>query len=510
MLNLPRCLNSVKPFSLSFLITIPAIFQPDGFDFRGTCFTARVLSPFRVLIIAVGISGCLMNQAIAVPTVNKPVTSGLDKGAVRQSPLPLPVFTALLDKDESRALAALKRIGENWQNAYAGLLIESLGFVSGQRMQSGVVALLEKVSGKRYGRDTNLWYAWLWSNEAGAYAEYAEFKATLYEQIDPRFREYFGNQPRAIIRLDEIRWGGVRRDGIPPLKNPKMIPAHEATWLQDDNVVFGVAINGDVRAYPKRIMAWHEMVKDTIGGRELNGVYCTLCGAMILYDVTINGVEYELGTSGFLYRSNKLMYDHATKSLWSTLTGTPVVGPLVGKGIELKPLFLVTTTWKEWRTRHPGTKVLSLNTGHLRDYSEGAAYRDYFSTDSLMFNVPKLDNRLPNKAEVLAIRSPQAGESLAIAAEFLAAHPVYHDRSNQTPLVVLTDASGANRAYHSDGVTFASWDGASSARDSSGKTWKVDESQMTGPKSEILKRLPAHRAFWFGWYAAFPDTRLVK
>ncbi len=141
----------------------------------------------------------------------------------------------------------------------------------------------------------------------------------------------------------------------PPLKNPKMIRARAASYLADDDIVFGVAIDGDVRAYPKRILAWHEMVKDTIAGRPLNGVYCTLCGAMILYDVTVDGVHHELGTSGFLYRSNKLMYDHASKSLWSTLTGTPVVGPLAGRGIELKLLHVVTTTWQEWNKRHPRT-----------------------------------------------------------------------------------------------------------------------------------------------------------
>ena len=244
---------------------------------------------------------------------------------------------------------------------------------------------------------------------------------------------------------------------------------------------------------------------------ELAGVYCTLCGALVLYDVTVGGVQHELGTSGFLYRSNKLMYDHATKSMWSTLTGTPVVGPLVGKGIELQVLYVVTSTWKEWRTRHPNTQVLSLDTGYQRDYGEGVAYREYFGTDQLMFGVPKRDVRLPNKAEVLALRLPQApGEALAIAADFLATRPVYHARIGDINFVVLTDTGGANRVYESRELTFASWDSAAAARDGRGNVWQVDESRLRGPNGEILKRLPAHRAFWFGWYATFPDTRLVK
>ena len=427
-----------------------------------------------------------------------------------QPMLPLETFYALLNTNEAAAQASLKRISQGWRNEYAAPLLEIVGFVHSRATQLGIVSALEKASGRALGGSLDLWYEWLWSMEPGTHPDYAEFKAGLYEQIDPRFREYFEGRPKTLIRLDEIRWGGVHRDGIPPLKNPKMIRGRDATYLADDNIVFGVAIEGDVRAYPQRILAWHEMVKDTIAGRPLNGVYCTLCGAMILYDVTVNGVHHELGTSGFLYRSNKLMYDHATKSLWSTLTGTPVVGPLAGKGIELKTLHVVTTTWKEWRKRHPETQVLSLDTGHQRDYSEGAAYREYFATDRLMFGVPKLDSRLPNKAEVLALRFPGTDEQLAIAADFLRANRVYHDRIGRQAFVVLTDASGANRVYDSGSVRFESWEGESLAREHSGRKWKVAEDRLTGPGGETLRRLAAHRAFWFGWYAAYPNTRLVR
>ena len=240
-------------------------------------------------------------------------------------------------------------------------------------------------------------------------------------------------------------------------------------------------------------------------------MYCTLCGALVLYDVTVGGVQHELGTSGFLYRSNKLMYDHATKSMWSTLTGTPVVGALVGGGIELQPLYVVTTTWKEWRQRHPATQVLSIETGHRRDYTEGAAYRDYFATDRLMFNVPTRDDRLPNKAEVLALRpAGAAGGALAVAADFLASRPVYQGHIGNVEFVVLTDASGANRVYEAQGVRFVEWDRQASVLDSVGGTWRMDETSLTSATGKSLKRLPAHRAFWFGWRAAFPMTLLVK
>ena len=98
------------------------------------------------------------------------------------------------------------------------------------------------------------------------------------------------------------------------------------------------------------------MVKDHLGGQSINGVYCTLCGSMIVYDTMIGDKHYELGTSGFLYRSNKLMYDHATESMWNTITGEPVIGPLVGKGIKLSPMTVVTTTWGRWKQLAPATR----------------------------------------------------------------------------------------------------------------------------------------------------------
>ncbi len=448
---------------------------------------------------------CLLLTALA-----SPAAATQARPASAHPSVPLAAFFQLVGDDRSSAQRAEALIAKRWRNGYAVMLVELAGFAPDARTQQTVLRLLERGTGQRHGRNLDAWYEWIWQTVGESHPEYAEFKATLYGAIDSRFTEYFDQRPATAIRLDEIRWGGVVRDGIPPLDHPKMMRAREAAYLADDNIVFGIERNGDARAYPKRILAWHEMVRDRIGGEELNGVYCTLCGSMIFYRVVIKGVHHTLGTSGFLYRSNKLMYDAATKSLWSTLTGTPAVGPLVGKGIELEPLFVVTTTWGEWRKRHPDTRVLSLDTGHRRDYAEGAAYRDYFATDELMFGVPRLDERLPNKAEVLALRFGRApADPLAIAADFLRTRSVYHDRLGGVEFVVLTDPSGANRVYASAGRRFVRWDGREAAEDAEGNRWLVSEAALRRGGA-ALDRLPAHRAFWFGWYSAYPKTRLIK
>jgi hypothetical protein len=415
------------------------------------------------------------------------------------------------DTSRARIDRTLDRVERQFEPAHIPALLEVSRFAKSPHTKRGVFATLQRATGERHGADLNAWWQWWWNQPAAATSDYADFKADLYGHIDPRFAVYFrGRQDTARIRLDEVRWGGVRQDGIPPLRRPKRIPAADADYLDDDDVVFGLEVDGDARAYPKRILAWHEMFVDEVGGVEIAGVYCTLCGTVIPYETTLDGTRHELGTSGFLYRSNKLMYDRATQSLWNTLRGEPVLGPLVDRGIRLKRRPVVTTTWGAWRALHPDTTVLSLETGHRRDYSEGAAYRDYFATDALMFNTPFDDDRLANKQPVLALRfagSPY--DQVAISAEFLAAHPLYTDTVGSQRVLVLTDTTGAHRVYDPGDVTFVRYDGATTVVDDAGETWSVSESALrSGDRTRL--RLPAHDAFWFGWHATFPETRLVR
>ena len=151
------------------------------------------------------------------------------------------------------------------------------------------------------------------------YPGFVAMKADLMARLDPAFRIFLYEGIAHKIRIEEIVWGGVVKDGIPALVNPKHTNADEAYYLTDDELVFGVAINGDARAYPLRIMDWHEMFNDVVGGVPVALAYCTLCGSGILYDTRVAGraEPFEFGSSGFLYRSHKLMYDQATHSLWN-------------------------------------------------------------------------------------------------------------------------------------------------------------------------------------------------
>ena len=221
------------------------------------------------------------------------------------------LLLALLRRSDAYGDPAIRtEISRRFDAAWVAPTLEVFNFVYDPTVRTHLLNELKRETGQDFGTDMNRWFRWMWNHPELKSAGYDQFKADFYKNIDPRFGRYFeGRAGSTTIRLDEVRWGGVRQDGIPPLRNPKMLNVKKAKYLDDDDVVFGIEVNGDFRAYPKRILAWHEMFTDTVGGVQVAGVYCTLCGTVVLYDTVLNGQKYDLGTSGFLLRSNKLMYD---------------------------------------------------------------------------------------------------------------------------------------------------------------------------------------------------------
>lgn len=330
-------------------------------------------------------------------------------------------------------------------------------------------------------------------------------KLRVFERIDPRFLNFLGgeksNPENMKIRLEEITWGGVVVDGIPSLNNPHLIEAAEAEYLDDDSLVFGVSINGDARAYPLRIMGWHEMFNETIGGVPVALAYCTLCGAGILYETQIEGREKELvfGSSGFLYRSNKLMFDRETNSLWNQFTGEPVTGPLVNSGITLKTRPVAITRWGDWKEKNPTTKVLSVNTGFLRNYDEGVVYNSYFSSDELMFPALVNEENLKAKEYVFGIRDVAQQKAWPLRA--FAEEPVINDVLGVQNLVLIGNPDTRTvRAYDRGELNF---EGNEDALTGGGQNWQVTEEAIVADDGTKLERVPGHIAYWFGWNSYF-------
>ena len=412
-----------------------------------------------------------------------------------------------LSRDAQERREAIEWLLQNGDRGSVAVLIQILRWIPDE--EGSVVSRLETLTGAQAGPRWFDWMIWQQSHpEVAAYPGYTGFLADLLASIDPRFRRFVRSDVPHEIRPEEIAWGGVVVDGIPALDNPSMITAGAASYLNPDDPVFGVEINGDARAYPLRIANWHEMVNDVVGGVPVSLAYCTLCGAGILFDGRVAGRDqpFTFGSSGLLYRSNKLMYDRQTDSLWNQFTGRPVVGPLTGSKIELQVLPVVLTSWEQWRARHPGTTVLALNTGFVRDYGPGVAYREYFASPELMFPALVKDKRLTQKDLVFGVRVPGGAKAWPLAG--FAEGALINDHIGFVDVVLIGDPQGRGaRAYRADGHHFVH--GATpEVVTSGGASWRVTESGLIGPNGESLPRLPGHVAYWFAWAGYFEDAQL--
>ncbi|MEM9443358.1 MAG: DUF3179 domain-containing protein, partial [Pseudomonadota bacterium] len=300
-------------------------------------------------------------------------------------------------------------------------------------------------------------------------------------------------------RLEEIVWGGVVKDGIPALTNPRHITPEEADYITQDELVFGVEINGDARAYPLRILDWHEMFNDVVGGQPVSLAYCTLCGSGILYKTDVEGEEDPIifGSSGFLYRSNKLMYDQKTHSLWNQFTGKPVVGELTGSGLELDILPVAITTWADWLAQHPNTKVLSLETGYTRDYTPGRPYSEYFGSPNLMFPALVEDERLEAKDYVYAVRTDGLARAWPLTA--FKGGKILNDRLGDLRVTLIGDADTRTvRAYLRDDVVVRATDDPTIVL-AGDVSMTVREEGLISDNGLVFERIPGHIAYWFAW-----------
>ena len=239
-----------------------------------------------------------------------------------------------------------------------------------------------------------------------------------------------------------------------------------------------------------------------------------------MYSAKINGQPTTFGTSGLLYRSNKVMYDRLTNSLWHQFTGEPIVGPLADSGIKL-PFFPVElTTWGEWVAEHLDTTVLSLTTGlytpdlYEHESDPQAIYNDYFTSPDTMFPVWNRSDALRTKDVVLGLSL--GGEARAYPVETLQRERVVNDTLGGTEVVVIgSTISQAARVYVRTGQEFAIGDDAptpgglpTSLVDGQGTTWRVTEDflQNADDPGQRLERVPTHMSFWFGWFSFHPDT----
>jgi hypothetical protein len=221
----------------------------------------------------------------------------------------------------------------------------------------------------------------------------------------------------------------------------------------------------------------------------------------------VRGRTFVFGSSGFLFRSNKLMYDQQTKSLWHHMRGEPVVGPLADSGIRLAPRPVVTTSWREWIRQHPRTVVLDIDTGHVRDYTPGRPYGAYYASPETMFPVFPRSSRLATKDVVFVLRLDPDRKLYPL--DVFDREPLVNDAVGPTSVVVVGQrATRTVRAYERGNLRFHSGSGPDELiAEGTGARWRIEEEALVAVAGgRRLPRLAGHLAYWFGWFAFHPDT----
>ena len=379
---------------------------------------------------------------------------------------------------QTNGLATIQKSGDA---RLAWLIADLMRFAGGDGLgellavTAGDLLNVEFTGNRYWGKTTDQLIAW----NIPEPPDYLKYKRSIFTSLVPGWDKIF---IEGDIDWRHVSWGGVLIDDrpfdttddpcncIPAADNPEVSSAKDADWLSDDTIVFGVEVNGEFRAYPRQIMEVREMVNDTLGGRDLGIPYCTLCGAAQAYftDELPEGVERPvLRTSGLLIRSNKVMYDVVTHSVFDTFRGNAVTGPLAEKGVVLKQASVVTTDWGTWKKEHPETTVLVEALALGRDFD----FRNGRDANGPIFPVGNVDPRLSVHEDIVGVVTA-SGTPIAFprAESYIA---LKNGKKIQFESIELVLDSGGIKAVDADGNDVGS-----------------------------------HQAFWFAWSQFYPETKL--
>lgn len=355
------------------------------------------------------------------------------------------------------------------------------------------------------------WAIWISSEPPPLPDGYIGWKGHLLSIVDERYIHLLNDELLLGVRPEEFVWSRLAIDEQIPLTNPRMMHRQEQRYLSPDDVVFGVFLNGQARAYPQRILAWHELVYDEVGGDPLFVTNCVPCGGTAVYEaIASDSRSYHLGNTGLVYHSRHLFYDTETHSLWDQLTGDAITGDAFASEVSLIPIPVVRTTWEEWSSRHPSTAVLSLDTGTYHNYDSGAAIAEEIASAGPYFPAPiPVNDNLEIKERVLGLEIE--GSTRAYPLSKLEAAGIVQDSLAGQDIVLISQEPGRGvSVYQSHDILLSFVQGpldALEAVDNAGERWFLDEAMLVNViDGRVRHAIPARIAYWFAWANAFPET----
>jgi len=317
-----------------------------------------------------------------------------------------------------------------------------------------------------------------------------------------------------LIPTNQVFDGGPGKDGIPSIDNPVFITVNDVpAYLQDDDLVVGIRIGNEIRAYPHPILDWHEIVNDEINGKAFSVTYCPLTGSAITWNRALTQGTTTFGVSGLLYNSNLIAYDRESDSYWSQMLMQAVHGPRIQDKVEL--FTIIETQWDTWKKMYPNSNILSTETGFNRQYGV-YPYGDYKVSNRLLFPVDNNDERLHRKERILGIIFTDETRVFQID-EFPDTIHVINDSFKGYPLVTFGSSNVNIAATYKrtlDNGTVLEFTPVQDQlpvvmQDDSGTKWDIFGFAVEGPrKGTQLRQAPSYIAYWFAWAAFYPDAEI--
>ncbi|MDP6821757.1 MAG: DUF3179 domain-containing protein [Dehalococcoidia bacterium] len=337
------------------------------------------------------------------------------------------------------------------------------------------------------------------------------------------------------LDVGNIRSGGVPRDGIASIDDPRFAPVSDPPdYMRDEEPVIVLKLNGDIRGYPLGIMTFHEIINDVVGGEPVIVTFCPLCNTSLAFPRTLpDGTILDFGVSGFLQNSDLIMYDRQTDSLWQQITGTGLIGTHAGTQLEFLPV--AVGSWADYSASFPDGQILLRPTGDERhSITEQPLARDYsrppypgyddINSSPFLYDGP-FDGRLLPMERVASVSTGEV--DVAYPYSFLAEHPVINDVIEGMSVSVFFD-NGTDSAFTARSgnfsrsgsttmfertvegrvLTFELVEGVITDLET-GSFWNKFGAATDGELVGTQLRPVTHAAhFWFAWAAFRPDTEV--
>jgi hypothetical protein len=308
----------------------------------------------------------------------------------------------------------------------------------------------------------------------------------------------------------------IPQDAIPSVDDPEFRSDYFGDPDEEVIVVEGEGEDGDeARAYPVRILNYHEIVNDQFGGDPIAVSWCPLCGSAVVYDREVGDRVLTFGVSGKLADDDLVMYDRETESEWKQSLGEAITGELEGESLRVRPS--AVTTYERFREEYPDALVLQRPGGESEasgpgddpepiDY-DAAPYTDYFESEGFGLDAHRGEggrewsrDDLDPKTVVLGVEeardSPGDGDALGFPLPRVEdAGGVATAEVGGRAVVVFATPDGIH-AFENPGYAFET--GADDGTfDADGTRW--DGATGESDDGRQLERIPARRLFAFAW-----------